>query len=241
MTDTTATVTQAYRFALDPTPAQQRRLASHEGPAQFAYNRLLAEVTADCDRYHAGEHTRLDGWSLAALRRHWNANKDTWAVNRATGESWWRENSKEADSSGLATLADGLAQWRASRDGRRAGPPVGFPWFKKRRHRVGVRFTTGAIRCEPDRKHVTLPRIDEFEGLLQEGPPQVGLDCDMKSNASGSPLILEFEEDLGGTDFYINSAVSGPCTQEPPDGEHDVCGAYHGDGGKNLYDAANDA
>jgi hypothetical protein len=63
----------------------------------------------------------------------------------------------------------------------------------------------------------------------------------MKGNASGSPFILEFEEGLGGTDFSINSAVSGPCTQEAPDGGHDVCGAYHGDGGKNLYDAANDA
>jgi len=82
---------------------------------------------------------------------------------------------------------------------------------------------------------------DEFEDPLQEGPPQVGLGCDMKGKASGSPFILEFEEGLGGNDFYINSAVSGPCTQEPPDGEHDVCGAYHGDGGKNLYDAANDA
>lgn len=32
------TVIQAYRFALDPTPAQQRALASHAGAARFAWN-----------------------------------------------------------------------------------------------------------------------------------------------------------------------------------------------------------
>lgn len=31
-------MTQAYRFCLDPTPAQQRALASHAGAARFAYN-----------------------------------------------------------------------------------------------------------------------------------------------------------------------------------------------------------
>ncbi|WP_162231704.1 helix-turn-helix domain-containing protein [Allosalinactinospora lopnorensis] len=31
-------VTQAYRFALDPTPAQERELASHAGAARFAFN-----------------------------------------------------------------------------------------------------------------------------------------------------------------------------------------------------------
>lgn len=31
-------VTQAYRFALDPTPRQMRALASHVGAARFAFN-----------------------------------------------------------------------------------------------------------------------------------------------------------------------------------------------------------
>jgi hypothetical protein len=33
-----ATVIQAYRFALDPTPRQRRALASHCGAARYAYN-----------------------------------------------------------------------------------------------------------------------------------------------------------------------------------------------------------
>jgi hypothetical protein len=32
----------AYRFALDPTPAQARALASHAGAARAAFNRLIA-------------------------------------------------------------------------------------------------------------------------------------------------------------------------------------------------------
>jgi putative transposase len=43
-------VTQAYRFALDPTPAQQRALASHAGAARFAYNWALALVKDRLDR-----------------------------------------------------------------------------------------------------------------------------------------------------------------------------------------------
>lgn len=149
------TVTQAYRFALDPTPAQARALASHAGAARFVFNRMLAEVKGDIDRYHAGEPTRLEGWSLAALRRAWNANKHTWAVNAETGEPWWAENSKEAYSSGLAGLADALANWRAGRGQ--------FPRFRRRHRRMGVRFTTGAIRVEADRHHVTLPRLGRIK------------------------------------------------------------------------------
>ena len=145
------TVVQAYRFALDPTARQQRALASHEGAARFAFNRLLTEVKADIDRHHAGEPTVLDGWSLPALRRHWNAHKNESAVGTESGGPWWPVNSKEAYSSGLDGLARALDNWRKGR-GR-------FPRLRKRRHRMGVRFTTGTIRVEPDRKHVTLPRI----------------------------------------------------------------------------------
>jgi putative transposase len=38
------TVTQAYRFALDPTPRQRRALASHCGAARYAYNWALRLV-----------------------------------------------------------------------------------------------------------------------------------------------------------------------------------------------------
>ena len=101
-----ATVTQAYRFALDPTPAQERRLASHAGAARFAYNWGLARVKA-CLEARAWERRILGAavteapFTLAALRREWNEAKEQVAP-------WWAENSKEAYSSGLRALADGL-------------------------------------------------------------------------------------------------------------------------------------
>ena len=50
--------------------------------------------------------------------------------------------------------------WSTSRSGQRAGAAVGFPRLKARhRSARSVRFTTGAIRVEPDRHHVTLPRL----------------------------------------------------------------------------------
>ena len=47
----TVKVTQAYRFALDPSSAQERALRSHAGAARFAWNWGLAKCK---ERYQAG-------------------------------------------------------------------------------------------------------------------------------------------------------------------------------------------
>ncbi len=154
-------VAQAYRFALDPTPAQVSMLESHCGAARFAFNDMLGVVKANLDQRSAErtygmteqELTPAQGWSLAQLRKTWNARKGEMAP-------WWEANSKEAYNSGLDGLARALANWSTPRSGERAGAAVGFPKFKsKHRSARSVRFTTGAIRVEPDRHHVVLPRI----------------------------------------------------------------------------------
>ncbi len=66
---------------------------------------------------------------------------------------------KEAYNTGLDALARGLDAWSRSRKGQRAGAAAGFPRFKSARSRRSVRFTTGALRVEADRHHVTLPRL----------------------------------------------------------------------------------
>lgn len=146
------TVIQAYRFALDPTPKQQRALASHCGAARFAFNWGLALVKDRMDARQAGDEAGVP-WTLPRLRREWNLAKSDVAP-------WWEENSKEAYSSGLDSLARAFKNYWDSSNGRRKGPRVGFPRFKKRgRAPDTCRFTTGAIRVEPDRHHVTLPRL----------------------------------------------------------------------------------
>ena len=146
------TVTQAYRFALDPTPRQRRALASHCGAARVAYNWGLELVTTRLDQRRAGEDVQLP-WTLPALRREWNRVKYQVAP-------WWAENSKEAYNSGLDGLARALRNYSDSKAGRRKGRPVKFPRRKRKgRCRDACRFTTGAIKVLPDRKHIQLPRI----------------------------------------------------------------------------------
>lgn len=151
---------QAYRFALDPTPTQVRALASHAGGARFAHNHMLALVKAVMDQRAAERSYDIDeaqltpvlGWSLPALRKVWNQRKASYAP-------WWGVNSKEAYNTGLDGLARGLDAWSKSRKGERKGPVIGFPRFKSARVPKSVRFTTGTIRIEADRRHVTLPRL----------------------------------------------------------------------------------
>ena len=145
-------VIQAYRYALNPTPQQRRTLASHCGAARFAYNWGLDLVKDRLDERKRGLDVELP-WTLLALRREWNRAKSDVAP-------WWSENSKEAYNSGLDALARALKHWSDSKHSKQNGPRVGFPRFKgKRRARLACRFTTGAIRVEPDRHHVTLPRL----------------------------------------------------------------------------------
>jgi len=156
-------VTQAYRFALDPTPSQARKLASHAGAARFAYNFGLTLIKQRLDRRAGGGQVEVP-WTLAALRREWNTRKHEIAP-------WWVENSKEAASSGLEDHASGFKAFWYSKHGRRAGPRVGFPRFKGRgRARESFRYTTGRFGVS-DSARVQLPRI----GLVRTHEPTIKL------------------------------------------------------------------
>ena len=130
---------QAYRFALDPSPAMERAFRSHAGAARKAYNTMLGLVKAVTGQRAAERSYGIAGadltpslsWSLAGLRKEWNARKDEVAP-------WWAENSKEAYNTGLDALARGarcvaeVPQGGAGREGDRlpgvqVGPvaPVG--------------------------------------------------------------------------------------------------------------------
>src|SRR3989442_1568123 len=117
---------QAYRFALDLTPSQERAALSHAGAARVAHNWALARVKAVMDQRAAERSysvpddllTPSVSWSLPALRKAWNADK-------ADVAPWWKDCSKEAFNTGLDALARALKNWSDSRSGKRAGRPVG--------------------------------------------------------------------------------------------------------------------
>jgi len=147
-------VARGFRFEVEATTHEQpARIAEHFGSRRFAHNWALAQVKANLDARAADPAIAPLAWNLYELRRTWNQAKQQVAP-------WWRACSKEAYASGIADLVVALHNWSDAKHGRRAGQRVGFPRFKARhRDRGRVRFTTGAMRLEPDRRHLTLPVI----------------------------------------------------------------------------------
>jgi putative transposase len=145
-------VARAFKFELE-WPEDPSVVRQHFGARRFAYNWALERVKADMDaRKTDPEHESIP-WNLYALRRQWNLDKHSVAP-------WWPTASKEAYSSGISDCVTALTNWRSSNNGTRRGAAVRFPRFKSRRTDRGrVRFTTGAMRCEPDRRTIVLPSI----------------------------------------------------------------------------------
>ena len=202
----------AYRFALDPTPAQERALRSHAGAARVAFNWGLARVKANLSQREAEKSygiTRDDltpaiGWSLYSLRKDWNAAK-------AAVAPWWAECSKEAFNTGLDQLARALKNWGDSRNGQRKGKPAGFPRFRSRRTaRPSIRFTTGAFRCEA--RHAVLPRVGRVK-LHEPGTRLTGL------VAAGTARVLavsvRFERGRWFAAFTAGQDISRPAAADP--------------------------
>ncbi len=148
------TVTAA-KFEVEwPTDPQRTALVrSHFGARRVAFNWGLGQVKADLDAKAVDLAHESVNWDLGSLRKAWNRAKNDVAP-------WWADNSKECYSSGLADLAQGLANWKASTTGTRKGRRVRFPRFKSARRDHGrVRFTTGTMRVEDDRRTLTVPVI----------------------------------------------------------------------------------
>jgi putative transposase len=139
-------VTQAYRFALNPSAVQERALRSHAGAARFAWNWGLAKCQ---ERYDAEGRW----YSAVDLHKLWNAQKKA-----DPALAWWAQNSKCSYQEAFRDLDRALRDFTASRKGIRQGRRVGFPRFKKRgKCRDSFRFSTGAMRCAGST--VTLPRL----------------------------------------------------------------------------------
>ncbi|WP_207946652.1 helix-turn-helix domain-containing protein [Actinomadura sp. 7K507] len=201
-------VTQAYRFALDPTPEQERALCSHAGAARFAWNWGLAACIGRYD---------IEGrrWSGGELHRLWNQVKKT---DPALG--WWGESSKCVYQEAFRDLDRALRVVR-SRKGARKGRSLGFPRFKKRgRCRDSFRFGAGAMRCSG--RTVTLPRLGTIATHVSERTylcDGCGLVLDRDVNAARNLLDLaasgaERQNACGG-DVRPGPAGQPPAKQEP--------------------------
>ncbi len=148
-----------FEVAWPDDPEAVARIRSHFGGRRFAYNWALAQVKADLDAKKLDPAHASVPWNLYALRKRFNAEK-------ATAAPWWQENSKEAYSTGIADLCVALKNWKDSKSGARKGRKVGFPRCRsKRKDQARVRFSTGVIRVEPDRRTITLPVVGTLHSL----------------------------------------------------------------------------
>ncbi|EQD73227.1 transposase, IS605 OrfB family, partial [mine drainage metagenome] len=150
----------ALRFALDPTSSQRRDLARHAGAARYSYNWGLEREKAALNARQAGA-TTVPLPSAMSQHREWNS----WKKGK-DGICWWTEVSKCTPQEALRDLERGLQAFWESRAGKRPGPRVHFPRFKKKgRSRDSFRLT-GAIRLHG--RALTLPRIGTVR-LCEDG------------------------------------------------------------------------
>ena len=148
------TITQAYRFAIDPTADQANLLASHIGGSRFCYNALLGLVMANWDenraRKEAGEDVAKEdylGTSHFDLLYLWAATRDELAP-------WWGENGSSTYNDAAQRLSRAFANWKKD--------SAKFPTFKSRGRCGSVRFTNSAVRLS-DAHHVRVARVGEVK------------------------------------------------------------------------------
>jgi putative transposase len=154
-------VTRGVVFPLDVSPSEERLLVSYCGTRRFAYNWVVATVSENlavrrAERAAGVPEDRLTpavSWSAESLTVRWNRMKDEVAP-------WWREVSMHAFRTGVVDAATALKNWSESRSGKRKGPKVGFPRFKKKDRTVPsvsfVEINHQLSWLHPDRHHVRL-------------------------------------------------------------------------------------
>jgi putative transposase len=205
-------IARGWHFEVEATtPGQVPLITRHFGARRFVYNWALAQVKANLDARAADPTVPPLVWSLPALRRAWNQAKHQVAP-------WWRECSKEAYSSGIADLVTALRNWSDAKRGDRKGERVGFPRFKARhRDRGRVRFTTGAMRLEPDRRHLTLPVIGKLRSKENTRPLERLL-------AKGRARVLSMTLSEQGGRLFVSVATIVAHTPRTPSESEARCG-----------------
>jgi putative transposase len=144
------TLTQAYTYALDPTPGQVSMLRSHIGGSRFAYNALLGLVKDNWDenraKMEAGIEVTRDEWVSTS---HFGLLY-LWAEQRAELAPWWPENGSSTYNDAAQRLSASFANFRKGR--------TKFPHLKRKGQAGSVRFMGPAVRLI-DAHHVRIARI----------------------------------------------------------------------------------
>lgn len=124
---------QRYKYRIYPTPAQRKSLAQVFGCSRVAWNNALAF----CRDEYAEGHKYLGFASLC---------KRLTALKKADAYSWLAEVAAVPLQQSLKDLDIAFRNFFDSVSGKRKGPKVKMPRFKKRSNAQSVRFVGTAFK-----------------------------------------------------------------------------------------------
>lgn len=149
-----ALITRAYVYAIDPTPDQISALRSHIGGSRYTYNLLLGIVRenwdTNCEKEELGYVLAKDEWidtSHFGLLYLWAENRDELAP-------WWSENASSTYNDAAQRLSAGMTNYRKGRSE--------FPKIKRKGQSGSVRFLAQAVQLT-DSHHVRIARVGEVK------------------------------------------------------------------------------
>jgi putative transposase len=207
----TRIIQQAYVFAFDATPRQQRAFASHAGAARYAFNWGLATYAEALDAYtaekQAGTKPETKLPNHFALCKQWTAYKDTHATTpdeRGRTTAWVGGNFVGTYQAALRDAATAWGNFFKSRTGQRAGRRMGRPRYKTR-HRSRAAFQVhGDTLQVVDAHHIKLPKI----GIIKTHESTRKLLRRLKKQAITCPTCLGT-----GTGEPTSSTITKPATE----------------------------
>ena len=195
-------IVRSYKFALKPMTSQEQKLRQHTGGARFVYDYLISQWRDDIhtraeEKERGVPEDKLTPFTFKLssydMRNYWNRVKDECAP-------WHSEVSKEIGNDGAKRAFTAIKNFVDSKNGRRKGRRVGFPRFHKRGHHESCTFSTGAIRVNPDRHSVTLPRI----GIIKTYENTRGL---QRKIAKGTARIIRATISRGFKYWHVSFTV----------------------------------
>jgi putative transposase len=130
----------AFRFAVEPSGELEGQLWRYAGAARFAWNQALGWVryglnARDWERELGAEpwtEVFWSGFSLINAFNAWKHGKVT-APDGTSGLVWKDDVCQDVFECAMVDLGQALANWSASRSGKRTGRRVGFPRHKSRK------------------------------------------------------------------------------------------------------------
>jgi putative transposase len=151
----------SFRLTLNPTLAQEKQFHSHVGAVRFTYNWTLALLRDNYEKRLIDPLVEHIPVSRGAILKQWTQAKDAVAP-------WWKENAKEAYDTGIDNAVAAYQNFFASQSGKRLGPKMSYPKFRKKNVPVGCLFNI-TVQLQKQEKTVKLSRIGHVRYLGDTG------------------------------------------------------------------------